>query len=82
MNFLKKVGSFLYKYWMKFAHLLGTINGAIILSAFYIVVIGLYCIVLKTMRLFRRRSKDAPVSYWQDKTTLGEKNLESVKYQF
>ncbi len=78
---LKKILNKLYKYWMKFAHVLGTINGFIILFLFYFIIIGIYAIVKKILQLMSGSKKHNINSYWQKKRELGE-GLENLKYQF
>ena len=75
-----KILKLLYKYWMKFAHLLATVNGFIILSLFYIVVIGLYSLPLHVIKLFTGK-KETPASFWQEKNKE-EKTLDQARYQF
>ena len=81
---LKKIGKVLYKYWMKFAHVLGTINGFIILFVFYFVIIGLYALVQKSImlisRLVTREKKNEP-TFWKQKMEKGD-GLDHLKYQF
>lgn len=78
---MKEVLKKLYKYWMKFARVLGTINGFMILFVFYFFIIGLYSLVIKTMKLISGSQKQHPDSYWQKKGDLGD-GLENLKYQF
>lgn len=54
-----------YRYWMKFAHVLGWVNGRIILTLLYIVVIGPYAVALRVARLFAPRRPQA--TYWLEK---------------
>lgn len=62
---MRKVFNVLYRYWMKFAHVLGWVNGRIILTALYVVVIGPYALLLRVGRLFSRRP--AVGTYWIEK---------------
>jgi len=78
---MKKILNILYKYWMKFAHVLGTINGFIILFVFYFVIIGLYALPQKVARLISGSKKYNVDSCWSKKRELGE-GLENLKYQF
>lgn len=78
---MKEILKKLYKYWMKFAHVLGTINGFIILFFFYVVIIGLYAFAQKTIRLIFGLKKQAKGSFWKQKEELGE-GLDHLKYQF
>lgn len=81
IDIFKKILKKLYKYWMKFAHVLGTINGFIILFVFYFVIIGLYSVVEKIINLLFGPQKQNAGSYWQKKAEPGE-GMENLKYQF
>lgn len=78
---LKKIFKTFYKYWMKFAHVLGTINGFIILFIFYFIIVGLYAVIKKIIQLFSGSKKQNDGSYWQKKAETGE-GMENLKYQF
>ena len=78
---MKEILKKLYKYWMKFARILGTINGFIILFVFYFIIIGLYAFVRKILQLVSGFKKQNADSYWQKKQEPGE-GLENLKYQF
>ncbi len=54
----------LYALWMRFSHILGRIMSTILLTILWIVVFGLYAIVLKIIRLFSKGSN--PDTYWID----------------
>jgi hypothetical protein len=73
MKYLKK----LYRLWLKFGLLLGTINGFIILSIFYVVIIGLYAIPSK---LFKKK-KIVLGTFWKDKEDKVH-SIDICKYQF
>lgn len=77
---IKKFLKFLYKWWMKFAVLLGTINGFIILTLFYFIIIGLYALPHHLIKLFKKPNKNA-ATYWKKKENSVQVS-ESVKYQF
>lgn len=51
-----------YRYWMRFAHVLGWINSRILLTIFFLVVFGPIAIIRLLYRL-TRRSSDRD-SYW------------------
>lgn len=66
----------LYDLWMRFSHVLGRIMSSILLTILWIVVFGLYAIVLKVMRLFSKKiSSD---TYWIDVS----KDSTDMQYQF
>lgn len=79
MNF-KKIGKILYKYWMKFAHILGTVNGYILLTVFYFVIIGLYAIPRGVFKFFFRDG-DWNITFWKEKKDE-EVNIEILSRQF
>lgn len=76
---MKNVWKLFMKYWMKFAHLLGTVNGFIIVSVIYIVVLGIYALPYRLWRLTKKRK--FVNSYWQKKEHTALDN-ESITYQF
>ena len=61
VNFFKGI----YRLWMRFAHLLGTINRFVFLTVFYWVIIDIANVALRLRRadLLDRRMKPMP-SYW------------------
>ena len=77
MEYKKKLRIF-YNYWMSFAKVLGTINSYIILTFFYIFLIGPYSIILKLLNIFRQNHKS---NHWT-KMLKEEINIESLKNQF
>jgi len=62
MRFLKQ----LYKIWMKFAHLIGRVNTAILLTLFYFLFLGVAKLVTVLLRkdLLDERLGDR-ASYWR-----------------
>jgi hypothetical protein len=65
---LKAVFKAIYRGWMKFAYLLGTINRFIFMTVFYWVIIDVTNIVLRILRvdlLDRRMSQQG--TYWHSK---------------
>ena len=69
----------LYRYWMKFAHVLGWVNGRILLTLLYFLVVGPYAIVRMIGRIFR--SRKSPESYWIKKEPV-DASLESLRRIF
>ena len=63
---MKEILKAIYRGWMKFAHFIGRINTAIILTLFYAVFIGVGRIALFILRkdILDLRFKDRP-SYWK-----------------
>lgn len=72
MDFLKK----LYRAWMGFSHILGRIMSTILITILWIVVFGIYAIILKVMRLFARKTSNE--TYWIDIS----KESTDMRYQF
>ncbi|TSC59480.1 MAG: hypothetical protein Greene041662_456 [Candidatus Peregrinibacteria bacterium Greene0416_62] len=69
---LKKI----YDAWMSFSHILGRIMSTILLTILWIIVFGLYAIVLKIVKLFSKTpSKD---TYWIDVSNEST----DMQYQF
>lgn len=65
-----------YDVWMKFSHILGRIMSSILLTALWIVVFGIYAIILKVLRLFGRNTH--PTTYWIDVSNEST----DMQYQF
>ena len=80
---MKIVFKKLYDYWMKFAGLLGRINSVIILTLFFVVVMGVYAVIRKVIVLarlmFLARAPDK--NYWISKK-VRPATLEELKRQF
>ena len=65
-----------YDLWMRFSHVLGRIMSTILLTILWVVVFGLYAIVLKCITLFKKSSPSE--SYWIDVS----KDSTDMQYQF
>lgn len=79
---IKHFFKILYKYWMKFAHVLGTINGFILLFIFYFILLGVYSIPYHIYRFVRYGLRPPQAaSFWKkkEKTALDK---DSISYQF
>lgn len=65
---LKLIGSFLFKWWMAFARLLGRINTAVLLTIVYVLLVGPLWIVMKLKGedVLDRGLKEG-TSYWNEK---------------
>ena len=70
--------NWLYAGWKKFAHILGIIMSFLILSLFWIFVVGIYALISKLIRLPKMFAKK-PETYWIDAEPT---TLESMKHQF
>ena len=64
---------------MKFAHVLGVINGTIILTVLFFTMVGIYALIRKVLGLFRPKQKDE--SFWV-KRRLRPPTIEEMKRQF
>lgn len=67
INFLKPA----YRVWMKFAHILGKINTAILLTVFYFVFLGIAKLFVVITR------KDLLDLKWKDRSTYWKKREHS-----
>jgi len=77
---LIKIWNGFKKGWMKFAHILGIINTTILLSIFYVVLIGIYAILIgipkRLINVFRKEQ----TSYWINHKQ--GKDIHGYKYPF
>ncbi|HLE32754.1 MAG TPA: SxtJ family membrane protein [Bacteroidota bacterium] len=82
MNFLKSIGSKLYKGWMAFARGLAVVNTILILSIVYLFLIGPSWFIMKIRGkdLLDRRSGPEP-TFWKEKEPI-KHTLEQSKRQF
>lgn len=80
MNILKKIWEGFKKGWMKFAHTVGKVNSTILLSILYFVVVGVYSIISRFLKLLIWPFRKKPQTYWVSR----EKTLDpqSHKYPF
>ncbi len=81
INVLKKIGSTIYGWWMAFARALGWFNTKLLLTVFYILVVGpvwLVCLAFRVDFLDLSRRK-APT--WRTKTPV-EHTQEAMRRQF
>ncbi len=82
MQWLKKIGSRLYGWWMAFARALAFVNTRILLTLFFVIVIGPIALVLKLFRKdFLERRVGSSASYWK-KREPSENSLEQALRQF
>lgn len=79
-SFLKKIWQVFYKYWMKFAYVLGWINLRIIFTLLYIFLIGIYATINFLISLFKKK-KNISNTYWLIKE-YEEPTKEVMKRQF
>lgn len=56
----------LYRWWMAFAHAVGKVNSAIILSILFIILVGPYALVSRLIGLFHRGGGSAE-TFWRAK---------------
>ena len=76
---MKKAFTALYRYWMKFAHVLGAVNGFIILTFLFYTIVGAYALVRKVIVLVRQMPNEE--SFWQPKK-VRPATLEELRRQF
>lgn len=75
-NLLKKLKSG----WMKFAFVLGTVNSYILLTFFYIFILGIYAISNSVYKLFSIKRLSEKETYWKPRHMIPPtlKNLEKL----
>ena len=79
---IKRVWQRIYRGWMAFARALGHVNTILLLSVFYVVVIGPASLVFRILRKDPlRRRLDSAASYWLAKEQDAH-SLENVRRQF
>jgi hypothetical protein len=79
---IKKAGQWLYRQWMRFAHVLSIISTTVLLTVIYVAVIGPVGVLMRAFGkdpLERRWKKDG--TYWRVREG-SEQTLESVRQQF
>ena len=82
MPLLRKIGSIAYRGWMAFAHALGYVNTKVLLTVFYIVIIGpawLVCTILRVDLLGSRWGRSGTL--WRVKLPT-EQTLDATRHQF
>ena len=68
MDLIRNAGRTLYKWWMAFARLLGTVNAAVLLTVVYIAVIGPMALIARLLRKDPMKHRPDPSdSFWMDK---------------
>ena len=79
---MDKIGKTLYRWWMKFAHLLGIVNTTVLLTIVYVLLIGPMSLAIWLFRkdLLRHRIK-AKSSFWITKETASN-TIEQSRHQF
>jgi glycosyltransferase involved in cell wall biosynthesis len=77
--FYKVILGALFSIWMKFAHIVGTVNSVIIFSILFAIVFGPYALIQKLIGVFSRNEKNE--TYWIEKKEL-LKAEEGIKRQF
>lgn len=68
--------NWIFAVWKKFSHYLGLVMSSIILSVLWIVGIGLYAIIFKLTKAFKKET--TKTSYWIDVSS----QQSDMKYQF
>lgn len=70
-------GKRLYRGWTRFAHAIGAVNSAVVFAVIFYVVLGLYALPLRLIRLFSRKRTTA----WERKPAPVA-SLEELRRQF
>jgi hypothetical protein len=79
---LRTIGNLIYKWWMRFARVLAFVNTMVILTIFFVLIIGPIAIVLKIARVdFLQRKFDSSLSYWKSRENA-EHTLENAARQY
>ncbi|HEY6952981.1 MAG TPA: SxtJ family membrane protein [Bacteroidota bacterium] len=79
---IRNIGSKLYKWWMQFARAIAFVNTRLLLTLFFVLVIGPIALVLKLIRKdFLQRSFDTSTSYWRVREP-SEHTIENASRQF
>jgi hypothetical protein len=82
MQWLKKSGVLIYKGWMLFARGLAFVNTRLILTLFFVIVIGPIALILKLAgKDFLQRRIDSSPSFWRPRESA-EHTLENAVRQF
>lgn len=82
MQTIRKIASGVYKGWMAFARALAFINTRIILTLFFVLIIGPIALVLRLAgKDFLQRTIDSSPSFWKDREHA-EHSLENASRQF
>jgi len=82
MQWIRKIGSQIYKGWMLFARALAFVNTRILLTLFFLVVIGPVALITKLLgKDFLQRHIDSSPTFWQPKDAT-EHTLENATRQF
>lgn len=82
MNLIKKTARTLYKWWMAFAHFLGMVNAAILLTVVYTFVIGILSVIVRLLRRDLMTHRASPAgSFWRDKEPVVH-TIDHARHQF
>ncbi len=68
-----------YRYWMKGVYILGEVNGRIIFTAIFFIVLGAYALSIKFFNIFKKTPTHT--SYWIEKQ-YKEPTIENLTKQF
>ncbi|MBU2524966.1 hypothetical protein KKG71_07270 [Patescibacteria group bacterium] len=77
---MKKIWNWIKAGWMRFAKALGWVNTRILLSVFFVIIVGIYALISKPFRWMKRKKNIN--SYWQDKDNEKEVDLIDLTHQF
>ncbi len=82
MSLIKKAAHVIYSWWMALGRFLGAVNATILLTVFYIVIIGAMSLIVRILRkdLLAHRA-DPSLSSWKDKEPVIH-TAEQARHQF
>ncbi len=82
MNLIKKAAHLLYTWWMSLGRFLGAVNAAILLTVFYILIIGAMSLIVRILRkdLLAHRT-DPSRSFWKEKEPVIH-GADQARHQF
>ncbi len=82
MNLIKRAARAIYRWWMALGRVLGAVNAAILLTVFYIVVMGLMALIVRILRKDLLAHRPNPSgSFWKDKEPIIH-TAEQARHQF
>ena len=82
MKLLRTIARQLKRLWMKFAHVVAVVNTAILLSLFYVLVVGPLWLVIRILRKdYLQTQFNTRPSYWRDRD-VARHTLEGAQRQF
>ncbi len=82
MDLMKKAAHVLYTWWMALGRFLGAVNAAILLTVFYIVIIGAMSLIVRILRKdLLSHGADSSPSFWKEKEQVIH-GADQARHQF